>query len=182
LQGTLGASSAKRSRSKKNPSAESIEVVANNQASIAVPPPTPAAEPASVLAKPAQRRLAKPFSYPTLMALPVKIAIPLNEHDREFLNFSFLPCSNLSGTKQFNAFITYCNHSENHAVLVSRAFPSTTLSVLGAYLAIRQVHYFAATVTSSLTELTCKMLFPFSLHSWSAWNFQEDVLCWPVPC
>ena len=146
----------------KNPPADPIQVVAdNNQPSIAVPPPTPFAEPASVVAKPAQRRLAKPFSYPALMALPAKIAIPLNEHDRDLLNLSFLPCSNLSGPKKFNAFITFCNHSENHAVLVSRAFPSTTISVQGAYLAIRQVLFIAATTTSSSTELTCTIAVPF---------------------
>ena len=129
LKRTLGASSAKHSRSKKNTSSESIAVVTDNQPSIPVPPPTTAAEPASVLARPAQRRLARPYSYPTLMSLPVKIAIPLNEHDRDFLTYSFLPCSNLSGNKKFNAFISYCNHSENHGVLVSRAFPSTTITV-----------------------------------------------------
>ena len=41
----------------------------------------------------------------------------------------------------------------------------------------RYVHFFAA---SQLLLMTYSMLFPFSLHSLSAWNFQEDFVCRPV--
>ena len=49
-----------------------------------VPPPTPTAAPALVAPKPAQRRIAKPYSYPSIMTLPAKVSIPLNEHDSSF--------------------------------------------------------------------------------------------------
>ena len=56
LKRTLGASSAKRSRSKKMPPADSNPVVvANIQPSVHVPPPAPAAAPAGVIPKPAQK-------------------------------------------------------------------------------------------------------------------------------
>jgi len=178
LKRTLG-TGAKRSRSKKLPPADSnVVVVENFQPSVEIPTPAPAGAPPGVISKPAQKRLSKPYSYPALLCLPVKIAIPLNEHDRDFLNFSFLPCSTLSGNKKFNAFISYCNHSENHGVLVSRAFPSTTITVQGAYLAIRQVCTFLCCQSTSTGEYS--MLFPLSLHSLSAWNFQEDFVCRPV--
>ena len=71
LKRTLGASSAKRSRSKKMPPADpNVVVVENIQPSVQVPPPAPAAAPAGVISKPAQKRLAKPYPYPSLMALP----------------------------------------------------------------------------------------------------------------
>ena len=154
LKRTLGASSAKRSRSKKLPPADQNTVVVENvQPSVQVPPPAPAAAPAGVISKPAQKRLARPYSYPSLMALPSKVAILSNEHDRSFLELTFLPVSDLTGPKKINAFY---NHSENYAVLVSRAFPSTTITRAqqNSYIAIRQVQFFAAT-TSTSTELPC---------------------------
>ena len=89
LKRTLGASSAKRSRSKKLPPADQNALVVENvQPSVEVPPPAPAAAPAGVISKPAQKRLARPYSYPSLMALPSKLAIPSNQHDRSFLPVS----------------------------------------------------------------------------------------------
>ena len=97
LKRTLGASSAKRSRSKKLPPADQNTVVVENvQPSVEVPPPAPAAAPAGVISKPAQKQLARPYSYPSLMALPSKLAILSNEHDRSFLELTFLPVSDLT--------------------------------------------------------------------------------------
>ena len=166
MKRTLGASSSKRSRSRKLPPADPTEVVAENmQPSQPVPPPTPAAAPPLVVPQPAQKRLAKPYSYPSIMALPSKVAIPLNEHGRSFLEFTFLPVSDLKGPKKGNAFITFCNHSENHAVLVSRAFPSTSITLQGEYLAIRQVHFIAATTSSTSTEYSMYKHCPLSLYT-----------------
>ena len=119
-------------------------VVENVQPSVEVPPPAPAGAPAGVISKPAQKRLARPYSYPSLMALPSKLAIPSNEHDRSFLELTFLPVSDLTGPKKINAFISFCNDSENHAVLVSRAFPSTTITQQNSYIA----NFFAATTST----------------------------------
>jgi len=135
------------------PADTNVVVVDNIQPSVEIPTPAPVGAPPGVISKPAQKRLSKPYSYPTLLSLPAKIAIPVNEHDRDFLNFSFLPCSQLSGNKKFNAFIAYCNHSENHGVLVSRAFPSTTITVQGAYLAIRQVCTFLCCQSTSTDDI-----------------------------
>ena len=89
------------------PPADSIQVVAENiQPSIPVPPPTPAAAPALLVPRPAQKRIVKPDSYPSIMTLPSKIAFPLNKHGRCLLEFTFLPVSYLKGPKKFNVFVT----------------------------------------------------------------------------
>ena len=97
LKRTLG-TGAKRSRSKKMPPADpNVVVVENIQASVEIPPPAPAGAPAGVISKPAQKRLARPDSYPSLIALPSKLAIPSDQHDRSFLDCTFLPVLDLTG-------------------------------------------------------------------------------------
>ena len=114
------------------------------------------------------------------MALSSKVAIPLNEHGRSFNEFTILPVSDLKGPKKFNAFITFCNHSENHAVLVSRAFPSTSIALQGEYLAIRQVHFIAATTSSTSTEYSMYKHCPLSLYTLGQLGI--FFRSWTVPC
>ena len=80
------------------------------------------------------------FKNPSKLALPSKIAFPVNNDDKQFLeNFSYLPVSQTKGIALFNAFVNYCNNSEQHAVLVSRAFVSSNIRLHGERVAIRQV-------------------------------------------
>ena len=89
--------------------------------------------PATVLGKP------KPYRHPQLLTLPSKVASPINQHDMQFLSFSFLPVAGLKGIELFNSFLTFCTNSENNAVLVSRAYVSQSFTSQGSMLAIRQV-------------------------------------------
>ena len=80
------------------------------------------------------------FKNPSKLTLPSKIAFPVNNDDKQFLeNFSYLPVSQTKGIALFNAFVNYCNNSEQHAVLVSRAFVSSNIRLHGERVAIRQV-------------------------------------------
>ena len=54
---------------------------------------------------------------------------------------SFLPVSGLNGHALFNAFLNFCGNNEQHAVLVSSAFVSQSITLQGEMLAVRQVTF-----------------------------------------
>ena len=132
LKRTLASSSTRKRKAQKTGAEviETAEILPQTQAT----PPPPLAEPAtSLLQQPPQPvptppRKAKPHSYPSLLALPSKTAVPLNAKD-----------SNIKGNTLFNAFVTFAAASENNIVLVSRAFASSNITLHGSYIAIRQV-------------------------------------------
>ena len=74
--------------------------------------------------QPSQQAPPKPKAYrhPQLLALPSKIALPIDPSDQQLVVCSFLPVSGLRRRALFNAFINFCGNNEQHAVLVSRAF------------------------------------------------------------
>ena len=143
LKRTLASSSTRKRKARKT-GAEVIETAEILPQTQATPPPPPA-EPATPLLQqtpqpvPTPPRKAKPHSYPLLLALPSKTSVPLNANDRQFLQHSFLPVSNIKGYTLFNAFVTFAAASENNIVLVSRAFASSNITLHGSYIAIRQV-------------------------------------------
>jgi len=131
LKRTL-ASASKRKRQAKKLAAEG-QLVDTAQPTPTTPAtaPTPTLEPATPIIQPPpelptppKTPKAKPLTYPTLLALPSKTAVPLNDSDRQFLEYSFLPICDLKG---------------NNIVLVSRAFSCSNITLHGSYLAIRQV-------------------------------------------
>ena len=98
------------------------------------PPPQQVTEPAlKTTPKP------KPYRHPQLSTLPSKTTISIEETDPQFLGDSLLPVAGLKGNALFNAFLTFCSHSEQNAVLVSRAYVSQPITLHGEMLAIRQV-------------------------------------------
>ena len=145
LKRTL-ASASKRKRKAKKLAAEVVDT-AETTPSTQATAPTPTLEPATPIIQPPPEPVptpprppkAKPLTYPTLLALPSKTAVPLNASDRQFLEYSFLPISDLKGNKLFNAFLRFSAASENNIVLVSRAFSCSNITLHGSYLAIRQV-------------------------------------------
>ena len=145
LKRTL-ASSSKRKRKARKLAAEVVDT-AETTPSTQATAPTPTLEPATPIIQPPPEPVptpqrppkAKPLTYPTLLALPSKTAVPLNDSDRQFLEYSFLPISDLKGNKLFNAFLRFSAASENNIVLVSRAFSCSNITLHGSYLAIRQV-------------------------------------------
>ena len=145
LKRTLGSSTTRKRKARKIAAevVETAETLPKTQATASTPPLEPATPlleqtPQPVPTPPVPRK-AKPLSYPSLLALPSKTAIPLNANDRQFLDYSFLPISNLKGNNLFNAFVRFSAASENNIVLVSRAFASSNITLHGSYLAIRQV-------------------------------------------
>ena len=102
---------------------------------------------------------ARKFQLPPKLALPSKIAIPLCPEDNEYLAFSFLPVSDLKGKALFNAFCTFASHSENNAVLVSRAFVSNKIKLQQEGLCIRQVSLVLS--KHPLNHTLCRTSSPF---------------------
>ena len=145
LKRTLASSTARKRKAHKL-AGEVVETAETNPTTQATAP-TPTLEPATPILQPTPEpvptpqgpRKAKPLTYPSLLALPSKTAVPLNASDRQFLDYCFLPISNLKGNKLFNAFLTFSASSENNIVLVSRAFSASNITLHGSYLAIRQV-------------------------------------------
>ena len=145
LKRTL-ASSSKRKRKARKLDAEVVDT-AETTPSTQETAPTPTLEPAAPIIQPPPEPVptppktpkAKPLTYPTLLALPSKTAVPLDASDRQFLEYSFLPISDLKGNKLFNTFLRFSAASENNIVLVSRAFSCSNITLYGSYLAIRQV-------------------------------------------
>ena len=132
LKRTLALSSTRQRKSRKtaaevvdqsepHPPSQVTEVLPPSQAT---PPPPPAVHAPPIVQQPpppvpTPARKPKPHSYPLLLALPSKTAVPLNANVRQFLQYSFLPTSNLKGNNLFNAFVTFAASSENNIVLVS---------------------------------------------------------------
>ena len=134
LKRTLCATLPKRKRSKKETQPVEAPPPTVPQATVVTEPePTPSIPTQSVQPKP------KPYRHPQLLTLPSKVASPINQHDMQFLSFSFLPVAGLKGIELFNSFLTFCTNSENNAVLVSRAYVSQSFTSQGSMLAIRQV-------------------------------------------
>ena len=137
----------------------------------APPVPTETDIPASV-GKPKP----KPYRQPQLLTLPSTLARPMDNSDHQFLSFSFLPTAGLTGHSLFQSFVTFCSASEQHAVLVSRAYVSQTYTKQGQMLAIRQVPFitvvFQIQLTVSLT-ICIAPLFKFSVHH-KAWYIPQD--------
>ena len=144
LKRTLCTSVQKKKRSKNQRAAadilpeQPIQPVPPTATVIAViAPPTQQTQPTqTALPKP------KPFRHPQLLALPSRIAIPIDPSYQQLLECSFLPVSGLKGNALFNAFLTFCSSNEQHAVLVSRAFVSQSVTLQGEMLAVRQVTLF----------------------------------------
>ena len=138
LKRTLASSSTRKRKARKT-GAEVIETAEILPQTQATPPPPPA-EPATPLLQqppqpvPTPPRKAKPHLYPSLLSLPSKTAVPLNANDRQFLQYSFLPISNIKGNTLFNAFVTFAAASENNISMVSRAFASSNITLNGYIL------------------------------------------------
>ena len=144
LKRTLCTSVQKKKRSKNQRAAadilpeQPIQPVPPTATVIATvaPPPQQTQPTQTALQKP------KPFRHPQLLALPSRIAIPIDPSYQQLLECSFLPVSGLKGNALFNAFLTFCSSNEQHAVLVSRAFVSQSVTLQGEMLAVRQVTLF----------------------------------------
>ena len=103
--------------------------------------PPPVSVISSTATEPTVKSSPKPNTYrhPPLLTLPSKKAIPLNQFDQQFVSYLFLPIAGLRGNALFNAFLTFCSHSEQNAVLVSRAFVSQRTTLYVERVTIRQV-------------------------------------------
>ena len=146
LKRTLASASKRKRKSNKLPAEGQLVDTAQPTPTTPATAPTPTLEgstpiiqPPPELPTPPKTPKAKPLTYPTLLALPSKTAVPLNDSDKQFMEYSFLPVSNLKGNKLFNAFLRFSAASENNIVLVSRAFSCSNITLRGSYLAIRQV-------------------------------------------
>ena len=107
----------------------------------------------------------KPYRQPQLLTLPSTLAHPMDDSDHQFLSFSFLPTAGLTGVSLFQSFVTFCSASEQHAVLVSRAYVSQTYTKQGQMLAIRQVPFITDVFQIQLTvSLTICVAPFFSVH------------------
>jgi hypothetical protein len=104
-------------------------------------PPLPAAPPVNQPPQHAPPK-PKPYRHPQLLALPSKIAVPIDPSDQQLLACSFLPSAGLRGNALFNAFVNFCGNNEQHAVLVSRAYVSQNIPLQGEMVAVRQVKFF----------------------------------------
>ena len=133
LKRTLCTSVQKKKRSRKQRADADIVTEKPIQA---VPPTATdiaAIAPPPLLTQPTQTALQKPkpFRHPQLLTLPSRIAIPIDPSYQQLLECSFLPVSGLKGNALFNAFLTFCSSNEQHAVLVSRAFVSQSVTLQG---------------------------------------------------
>jgi len=104
----------------------------------------------------------KPYRQPQLLTLPSVVAHPLEDADRNYFTFTFLPIADLRGHSLFQAFVRFCSASELNAVLVSRAFVSQTYTKQGQMLTVRQVPLMPA-VFEIQQKFTCKNCCTFIL-------------------
>ena len=125
-------------------------------------PPLPAAPPVNQPPQHAPPK-PKPYRHPQLLALPSKIAVPIDPSDQQLLACSFLPSAGLGGIALFNAFVNFCGNNEQHAVLVSRAFVSQNITLQGEMVAVRQVT-FLPRLNSPDRTIHRKHAFPVSLY------------------
>ena len=120
-RGNLEAPTTSRNRKRSKIQETTKPVEANNTPAVNAPAesdfPTPVAE--HQLMQPPliqatnNTKLARPFTFPSRVTLPPKIAIPLNEVDCNFLAFIILPTSDLKANDLFNAFCTFTLHAED---------------------------------------------------------------------
>ena len=114
LKRTLCTSVQKKKRSRKQRAAADIVTEQPVQAlpptatdiAIIAPPPQLTQPTQTAIPKP------KPYRHPQLLALPSKIAIPIESSDQQLLACSFLPVSGLKGNALFNAFLTFCSAAQ----------------------------------------------------------------------
>ena len=163
LKRTLCTSVQKKKKSKKQRAAVETEQPARALPGTATEiPPLPAAPPVNQPPQHAPPK-PKPYRHPQLLALPSKIAVPIDPTDQQLLACSFLPCSGLRGNALFNAFVNFCGNNEQHSVLVSRAFVSQNITLQGEMVAVRQVK-FLPRLNSPDRTIHRTHAFPFSLH------------------
>ena len=142
----LSALFARLCRKKRSPKNSVPQLKLNNQHQFFLPgtateiPPLPAAPPVNQPPQHAPPK-PKPYRHPQLLALPSKIAVPIDPSDQQLLACSFLPSAGLRGNALFNAFVNFCGNNEQHAVLVSRAFVSQNITLQGEMVAARQVKF-----------------------------------------
>ena len=190
LKRTLGVSTSTRKKTKKTavaqPANEQIQPQPELQAQEPVLPPVlaPPPPPLPIIGEPiVQPALApattptkkqKPYRYPSVLALPSKTAIPTDQSDAQFLQYTFLPTSSLKGNNLFNAFITFTSNSENNCVLVSRAFASTTITLQDCHIAVRQVFSIFLPPSTFRQKLNCFYFVLSCATPSSAWHFQKN--------
>ena len=173
LKRTLCAKTPKKKRSKKNatPTETNTPVETSAAQPVSVPTPTPTDMPGS-----SSKPKPKPYRQPQLLTLPSTLARPIDDSDHQFLSFLFLPTAGLTGHSLFQSFVTFCSASEQHAVLVSRAYVSQTYTKQGQMLAIRQVPFITVVFQIQLTVslAMCVAPFFFCTHSLQAWYIPQD--------
>jgi len=117
----------------------------------------------------------KPYRQPQLLTLPSVVAHPLEDADRNYFTFTFLPIADLRGHSLFQAFVRFCSASELNAVLVSRAFVSQTYTKQGQMLTVRQVPLMPAVFEIQQTLSLAKIVAPFfCLCTCLAWYFPQN--------
>jgi len=162
LKRTLCAKTPNKKRSKKNapPTETNTPVETSAAQPVSVPTPTPTDMPGS-----SSKPKPKPYRQPQLLTLPSVVAHPIEDADRNYFTFTFLPTADLRGHSLFQAFVRFCSASELNAVLVSRAFVSQTYTKQGQMLTVRQVPLMPA-VFEIQQKFTCKnrCTFILSVH------------------